>query len=194
MAVKLARKTDTQTSTEEVVEKKVTKKAPDKTTTEVKPKAETSAKEKEVKPVSNATKIKEATKPKIVKEVAVTEQQIGLADAILTLEAEIAASDVHEKIARVAELKAELLGTVGEGDPELKVDLPNVGVVTVSKPSKTTIVDQKKAQEVLGDDYLLIAKAGTTDLKKYLTPEQQSEVFTYASGDRKCSVKLAGGK
>lgn len=139
---------------------------------------------------TKAAKAKAAVQTEIKREVTVTVQQVALAEEIAALEAEIAASDYAAKIKRRDELKAQLVSTVGEDDPELKISLPGIGDIVVSKPSKTTIANQVKAQEVMGDDYLKIAKAGVTDLKKYLTPEQQNEVFTYASGDRKCSVKL----
>lgn len=165
MPVVIAKKTETELAPQAEVE---TKKVPAKKTVKTKPKAE----------------------PKIANALTATEEQVQLAETILQLEAEIAASDVNEKIAKVKELKAQLMEPLNEGDPELKIKIPGKGEVVITKPATITAIDQEKAHEALGDDYLLIAKAGKGDLDKYLTPEQKNEVYTLSSGDRKVNVKL----
>ncbi|MEG1728740.1 MAG: hypothetical protein RR280_04275 [Bacteroidaceae bacterium] len=143
-------------------------------------------------PAKKAT-AKKTDEPKIGTVLEATEEQVLIAQSIANLQTEINESGILEKMEQISQLKTELVGAFHGGDTQdLTITLDDGTVIKISKPSTKSTVDKDKVLKFMGkENFLKLATVGVTDAKKYLTPEQQQEAITIASGSRSVSLKLA---
>lgn len=113
----------------------------------------------------------------------------ALATQILALTKEVEASGIAEKIAEIKNLKDTLSKDFKPDEGLLKMSIPGLGVVQVSKAKTSTVVDQDKLKDEMGvEAYLTLASVGVTDAKKYLEPEKFEKVSRQVPASRSVTI------